>query len=101
MCNFLDTVRVWVTTYHDDLWPFCRRALGSPVAMDPTRICTKKKELKSRQSEICRNEPKVIKEVQKGAHLGTEECKFQFVNRRWNCSTDRRSIKKLLLRGMF
>ncbi|GAB6029713.1 Proto-oncoprotein Wnt-3 [Chamberlinius hualienensis] len=74
-------------------------ALGSPVVMDPTRICRKARRLRSRQIEICRREPKLVAEVLRGAQLGTKECQFQFRNRRWNCSTDRKSVRKLLLRG--
>jgi wingless-type MMTV integration site family protein 6 len=55
--------------------------------------------LKSRQVEICRKEPKVLQEIVKGAQLGTKECQHQFRNRRWNCTTARKSLRKVIARG--
>lgn len=71
---------------------------GSQVVMDPTLICKKTRRLKGRVAEICRNEPALLKEITKGVQLGTKECQFQFRNRRWNCTTARRSLKKVLMR---
>ena len=53
----------------------------------------------SRQAEICRKEPQVLHEIVKGAQLGTKECQQQFKNRRWNCTTARKSLRKVVARG--
>lgn len=75
------------------------RASGSQVVMDPQMICKKTRKLRGRMAEICKNEPSLLKEISKGVELGTKECQYQFRNRRWNCTTVRRSLKKVLLRG--
>ena len=53
----------------------------------------------SKQAEICRKEPQVLHEIVKGAQLGTKECQQQFKNRRWNCTTARKSLRKVVARG--
>nr|CDI40102.1 WNT6 protein [Euperipatoides kanangrensis] len=75
-------------------------AVGSPLVLDPTRICRKTRRLRGKQAEICQNEPEVVREVAKGAQIGTVECQFQFRHRRWNCSTSRRSFGKVLMQDI-
>lgn len=62
-------------------------------------ICKKTRKLRGRMAEICKNEPSLLKEISKGVQLSTKECQYQFRNRRWNCTTVRRSLKKILLKG--
>lgn len=86
------------------------------MMMEPMRLCRQRRvrqhlertslndngrheRLKSRQVEICRKEPKVLQEIVKGAQLGTKECQHQFRNRRWNCTTARKSLRKVIARG--
>ena len=75
------------------------RAVGSHVVMDPALICKKTRRLRGRLADICKKEPALLKEISKGVSLGTKECQYQFRNRRWNCTTVRRSLKKVLMRG--
>jgi len=67
--------------------------------MDPMLVCKKTRRLKGKLADICRKEPSLLKEIAKGIQVGTRECQYQFRNRRWNCTTVRRSLKKILLRG--
>ncbi|XP_046441680.1 protein Wnt-6-like [Daphnia pulex] len=85
------------------------------MMMEPMRLCRQRRvrqhlertnfndngrheRIKSRQVEICRKEPKVLQEIVKGAQLGTKECQHQFRNRRWNCTTARKSLRKVIAR---
>ncbi|KAG8239069.1 hypothetical protein J437_LFUL018894 [Ladona fulva] len=93
------------------------RAVGSQVLMDPTLICKKTRRLRGgahggggnnhpgdggrgggRLAEICRKEPNLLREISRGAALGTKECHYQFRNRRWNCTALRRSLRKILMK---
>ncbi|KAF0309656.1 Protein Wnt-4 [Amphibalanus amphitrite] len=73
-------------------------AIGSPLLMDPDRVCRRLRHARGRRSRICRRQPEVIEQVHKGVALATKECQFQFQNRRWNCTTDRRSLKRILMK---
>lgn len=53
---------------------------------------------KAERSSICKYEPNVVSEIRKGAYMGTKECALQFSKRRWNCTTVRKSMKKVLER---
>ncbi|XP_012540152.2 protein Wnt-6 [Monomorium pharaonis] len=72
--------------------------VGSQLVMDPMLVCKKTRRLKGKLADICRKEPSLLKEIAKGIQVGTRECQYQFRNRRWNCTTVRRSLKKILLR---
>ena len=43
--------------------------------------------LVKRQQVICRRNVEVMASVMEGARMAIKECKHQFQNRRWNCST--------------
>uniref|UniRef100_A0A4W3IKE5 Protein Wnt n=1 Tax=Callorhinchus milii TaxID=7868 RepID=A0A4W3IKE5_CALMI len=83
--------------------PLCvclgRRAVGSPLVMDPNSICRKTKRLAGKQAELCQTEPEIVSEVAKGARLGVRECQFQFRFRRWNCTIHNKYFGKILQQG--
>ncbi|KAH7962786.1 hypothetical protein HPB52_017955 [Rhipicephalus sanguineus] len=66
--------------------------------MEPARVCKKKRLLRGRKARICRKEPKVVREIARGVDLGIRECQNQFRFHRWNCSTLRSSMKKVLMK---
>ncbi|XP_396945.4 protein Wnt-6 isoform X2 [Apis mellifera] len=72
--------------------------VGNQVVMDPMLICKKTRRLRGKMADICRKEPSLLKEIARGVQVGTKECQYQFRNRRWNCTTIRRSLRKILLR---
>lgn len=67
--------------------------------MDPRLICKKSRKLRGKLADICRNETALLREVAKGVAMGSAECGFQFRSRRWNCTSVRRSMKKILVKG--
>lgn len=67
--------------------------------MDPRQICKKTRKLRGKLANVCRNETALLKEVAKGVAMGASECGYQFKTRRWNCTTDRKSMRKILLKG--
>lgn len=73
-------------------------AMGRHLVLDPSRICRKTRRLRGKQAHICRKEPEVVTAIGDGAKLGIQECQFQFRHRRWNCTTAKRSLKKVLTR---
>lgn len=75
------------------------RVAGSHLIMDPTHICRKTKRLRGKVGEICKNEPALLKKISDGVALGHRECQYQFRFRRWNCTSSRKSMRKVLLRG--
>lgn len=50
-------------------------------------FCDRYKDLTPRQREICRNDMLLMGNVVEGASLAAKECKQQFKNERWNCSS--------------
>ncbi|XP_037866642.1 protein Wnt-6 [Bombyx mori] len=73
-------------------------ASGSAVILDPRMVCKKNRRTRGRLAQICRNETGLVKEITKGVTLGATECAHQFRSRRWNCTTQRRSMRKILMR---
>lgn len=39
--------------------------------------------------------------IYQGKQLALSECKYQFKNRKWNCPTNKKYLKKLLKLGLF
>lgn len=76
------------------------RAEGTNVILDPHTICNKTRRLRGRLAEICKDKV-LMAEIINGIDLGFQECKFQFSNLRWNCTTLRRSIRKILMKGKY
>lgn len=75
------------------------RAEGSNILLDPDLMCKKTRRLRGKMADICRRDSALLKEIINGINLGFRECEFQFRNRRWNCSTLRKSMRKILMRG--
>ncbi|RUS70048.1 hypothetical protein EGW08_022190, partial [Elysia chlorotica] len=75
------------------------RAVGSPLTvLDRDAICRKTRRLAGRQRRICRDEPEIVHQVAQGAKLALQECQWQFQSRKWNCSTAKRSLSRILRR---
>ncbi|ODM95642.1 Protein Wnt-6 [Orchesella cincta] len=88
----------------------------SQLLIDPVRMCRKnRRNMKDSSNFIvhgntvgmahrhrrkvksfCTKEPEIIREATRGAQIATAECQFQFRNRRWNCSSQPKSIRRLL-----
>ncbi|XP_053214772.1 protein Wnt-6-like isoform X1 [Panonychus citri] len=79
--------------YSDSIW-----GSGMKLVLDPNGICRKTGRLKGKQTGICEKEPEMLREMSKGAKMAIKECEFQFRNRQWNCTTVRRSMRKVLER---
>lgn len=66
-------------------------------------VCKKTQKLPNKIIEICkqdsRNKTSLLKKISIGITLGFRECENQFRHRKWNCTTQRRSMKKILLKG--
>ncbi|XP_045122245.1 protein Wnt-6-like isoform X2 [Portunus trituberculatus] len=75
-------------------------SLGHRPVMDHSRICRKRSRrlAKDPQSVICRQEPPVFPFILEGSHKALRECQSQFSTHRWNCSDNRRSMKRVLSR---
>lgn len=62
------------------------RATTGPATHYRTR-CSEIDVLEPHQRELCFKSKNVLDVVGRGASMGIEECKHQFTERRWNCST--------------
>ncbi|RWS28313.1 Wnt6-like protein, partial [Leptotrombidium deliense] len=71
---------------------------GRQLVLDASRVCKKPRRLRGKQSVICKSEPDIVREITRGAQMATRECQHQFRYRRWNCTSSRRSLRKVLLR---
>ncbi|KAI9586115.1 hypothetical protein GQX74_001962 [Glossina fuscipes] len=77
------------------------KAEGSNILLDPYLMCKKTRRLRGKMAEICRHDSALLKEIINGINLGFRECEFQFRNRRWNCTALRKSMRKILMRGIY
>ncbi|WAR10008.1 WNT6-like protein [Mya arenaria] len=73
-------------------------AVGSPLVLEPNKICRKNRKLSGKQRYICRREKEIVEEAVNGARLAIAECQYQFQTRRWNCTTARKSFARILRR---
>ncbi|KAK6619023.1 hypothetical protein RUM43_009543 [Polyplax serrata] len=78
---------------------FIWRAVGSQVITNPELVCKKTRRLRGQMGAICRDKA-LLSEIIRGVGIGTKECQYQFRNRRWNCTTHNKSLKKVLMRGL-
>ncbi|XP_030637664.1 protein Wnt-6 [Chanos chanos] len=69
---------------------------GNPLLMDPNSICRKTRRLGLRQAELCQSQPEIVHEVAKGARLAIRECQHQLRLHHWNCTSQRKSLGKIL-----
>ncbi|XP_051986852.1 protein Wnt-6 [Xyrauchen texanus] len=76
--------------------PLLPKVDGNPLVMDPNSICRRARPLVGRHADLCQSQPELIQEVAKGAMQGIRECQHQFLNRRWNCTSQSRSLAKIL-----
>ncbi|KAL0273550.1 UNVERIFIED_CONTAM: hypothetical protein PYX00_006186 [Menopon gallinae] len=70
---------------------------GTQVITNPKMICKKRSRLRGQMEAICRDET-LLEEIVKGVEMGTRECQHQFRNWRWNCTTNNKSLKKILMK---
>ncbi|XP_029190364.2 protein Wnt-1-like [Acropora millepora] len=63
---------------------------------DPNIVCRKTQSFFSTRGDFCKSKPQLISTVLVGMNAAVEECQWQFRNRRWNCSTSKNSVKKIL-----
>lgn len=93
-------------------YSFVRRASASQALIEPMSLCRQsrahqresnsvsgRERPRGRRADTCRKEPKVLHEIVKGAQMATKECQHQFRNRRWNCTTARKSLRQVVARG--
>ncbi|XP_055858859.1 protein Wnt-1 [Episyrphus balteatus] len=73
-------------------------AEGSNILLDPNLMCKKTRRVRGKLAEICRHDSVLLKEIINGINLGFRECEFQFKNRRWNCTSLRKSMRKILMK---
>ncbi|KAK7069787.1 Protein Wnt-6 [Halocaridina rubra] len=68
--------------------------------MDHSRICRKsgRKEDNYPLITICRKEPELVRLIQTGSKIALLECQHQFKNHRWNCTSNKKSLKRILMR---
>lgn len=71
-------------------------SLETSLHQDPNVACRKTQSLFSRKGDFCKSKPQLISTVLMGMNTSAEECQWQFRNRRWNCSTTKNSVKKIL-----
>ncbi|OWF36235.1 protein Wnt-7b-like isoform X1 [Mizuhopecten yessoensis] len=62
-------------------------ALSQVVALRANIICNKIPGLAPKQRSICRKRPDAIVTIGEGVQMGMKECRHQFRNNRWNCSS--------------
>lgn len=68
------------------------------------QVCKKQQKLPNNKIlEICkqdsRNKTSLLKKITSGISLGFRECENQFRARKWNCTNQKRSMKKILIKG--
>nr|CAI5855975.1 unnamed protein product [Callosobruchus analis] len=66
--------------------------------MDPNQTCKRARWSRGKMADICQNKPTLLNQITRGVALGQTECQWQFRYRRWNCTSAKRSIKKVMLR---
>lgn len=89
----------YVTPHHHST-PL-HRSQGHRPVMDHSRICRRRgrRYASDPQSEICRHKPQLVPVILEGAQMAMQECQSQFAGQRWNCSDNKRSLKRILMRG--
>ena len=65
----------------------CDRALSSIMTLGASLICSKIPGLAPKQRMLCQSHPDAMIAVGEGVKVGFNECRYQFRNNRWNCSS--------------
>ncbi|XP_064119129.1 protein Wnt-6-like [Macrobrachium nipponense] len=75
-------------------------SFGSRAVMDYNRICRKRGRKKSKDplSFLCRKEPTTVNLILTGTQQAMRECQYQFRHHRWNCTDNRRSLRRIFSR---
>ncbi|XP_066253957.1 protein Wnt-6 [Euwallacea similis] len=74
-------------------------ASGSDLIFNPSQMCNKKHEKQRlKLVELCKKKHDLFDFVTDGVRLAQSECQHQFRHRRWNCTSAKKSIKKVMLR---
>ncbi|CAH1176104.1 unnamed protein product [Phaedon cochleariae] len=68
------------------------------LVIDPNQTCKRARWSRGKMADICNKKPGLLHQIARGIALGQNECQYQFRFRRWNCTTAKRSIKKVMLR---
>ncbi|XP_031623303.1 protein Wnt-1-like [Contarinia nasturtii] len=71
---------------------------GSNFLLDPYLVCKKSRRLRGKYYELCKNETSMMREISRGINMGFRECEHQFKHNRWNCSSNMRSMRKMLFK---
>jgi len=75
---------------------FAHRTLSSVVALGASIICNRIPGLSPRQRTLCQGHPVAMVAAGDGAKLALGECRYQFRDRRWNCSVVETASNSLL-----
>lgn len=76
----------------------------APLLMDTRDMCKRTKRQRGGSKmliDLYKNNSPLVERIAFGVKLATNECQYQFRDRRWNCTTVRRSIRKVLMRGEY
>lgn len=71
-------------------------SLETSMQQDLNVVCKKTQSFFQRKEDFCKSKPELISTVLGGVKGSVEECQWQFRNRRWNCSTSKNFVKKIL-----
>ncbi|CAH1130295.1 unnamed protein product [Ceutorhynchus assimilis] len=73
-------------------------ASSSELVLNPKQMCKRARRSRSKMADICINKPGLLQHIAGGIGLAQAECQYQFRYRRWNCTSAKKSIKKVMLR---
>uniref|UniRef100_A0A914WHF4 Protein Wnt n=1 Tax=Plectus sambesii TaxID=2011161 RepID=A0A914WHF4_9BILA len=72
-------------------------SIHKPLVFDARKVCRRARKIKGHQIDVCRDMD-MATALLNGAHMGIFECHHQLRYERWNCTTSRRSLDKMLLK---
>ena len=74
--------------------------VSSEYRLSTNSICSKSRSLRGAASRMCRQEPELMRQVNRGTQIAIDECQANFKYRKWDCKTSHRTYKKILKAGM-